>query len=153
MSVDSSHHEEKDGDETSQGNEDTLDGETEPIEERRYNLRDRKTREFPDFVAYSVFSNDIDEPFTVDVALSSEYSDKWVFKVERDIETRAMEESQRKKMLMLALNKQTKERFETINDKVPNISTSNNDPDTFQVMIMIASMVHAIIKRCQTKKF
>ncbi|KAG5872249.1 hypothetical protein JTB14_009012 [Gonioctena quinquepunctata] len=41
MSVDSSHHEEKDGDETSQGNEDTLDEETEPIEERRYNLRDR----------------------------------------------------------------------------------------------------------------
>ncbi|KAG5869394.1 hypothetical protein JTB14_026270, partial [Gonioctena quinquepunctata] len=66
MSVDSNHHEEKDGDETFHGNEETLDEETEPIEERRYNLRDRKTREFPDFVAYSVFSNDIDEPFTVD---------------------------------------------------------------------------------------
>ncbi|KAG5880073.1 hypothetical protein JTB14_034704 [Gonioctena quinquepunctata] len=77
MSVDSSHHEEKDGDETSQRNEDTLDEETEPIEERRYNLRDRKTREFPDFVAYSVFSNDTDELFTVDDALSSEYSDEW----------------------------------------------------------------------------
>ncbi|KAG5864950.1 hypothetical protein JTB14_021790 [Gonioctena quinquepunctata] len=40
MSMDSKHHEEKDGDETFQGNEDTLDEETEPIEERRYNLRD-----------------------------------------------------------------------------------------------------------------
>ncbi|KAG5870040.1 hypothetical protein JTB14_004292 [Gonioctena quinquepunctata] len=32
-------------------------------------------------------------------------------------------------MLMLTLNKQTKERFKTIEDKEPNISTSNNDPD------------------------
>ncbi|KAG5865336.1 hypothetical protein JTB14_007451 [Gonioctena quinquepunctata] len=44
-------------------------------------------------------------------------------------ETSAMEESRGKRMLMLALNKQTKECFETIEDKVPNISISNHDPD------------------------
>ncbi|KAG5871818.1 hypothetical protein JTB14_037990 [Gonioctena quinquepunctata] len=62
MSMDSNHHEEKDGGETLQGNEDILDKETAPIEERRYNLRDPETGEFSDFVAYSVFSKDIDEP-------------------------------------------------------------------------------------------
>ncbi|KAG5865056.1 hypothetical protein JTB14_026752 [Gonioctena quinquepunctata] len=86
ISVDSNHHEEKDGDETFQGNEDTLMRGQNLLREKIY-LRDRKTREFPDFVAYIVISNYIDEPSTVDDALSSEYSDEWVNAIKSEMES------------------------------------------------------------------